>query len=706
MKRLYLTGLAFCLCSLNTTAAEHTAPASVAVTGIVLNTSTLTLTVNETAQLTATVIPADADNKAVYWVSNNEAVVTVSANGLVTAKAIGSAIVVASTQESDFGAMCEITVTSSVGATIQSGWIADIPAQTYTGHDITPDLVVNDGTRTLTPNVDYVVVGYSNNKNIGTATVTIEGIGGYNGTASKTFVIVAESSVIPVTGVSLDRTTLTLTTGETAQLTATVMPANATNRAVWWSSSDFNVVTVDNNGLVTATGAGAAAITVVTDNNAFMASCQVTVTSAPNPTIPVTGISLNSTTLTLTVGATAQLTATITPANATNQSVTWSSSNAGVATVNNGLVTATAAGSAFITAATADGGFTATCQVMVTAPATPTIPVTGISLNSTTLTLNTGATAQLTATITPYNATNQSVTWSSSNAGVATVSNGLVTATAAGTTAIAAATADGNFTAACWVTVTSSANPAIPVTGISLDRTTLTLSTGATMPLTPTIIPANATNQSVTWSSSNSGVATVSNGGLVTATSIGTTAVTAVTADGNFTAACWVTVTSPAISVTDISLDRTTLMLRPGETAQLTATITPSNATNQTVIWTSSDPDVATVYNGGLVIAKANGAATLIVMTEDGGKIAACKVTVSTGTGVAPAAAPVTAYVAGDVLYLNTPEQETVRLYSVAGSLLLHAIKPAGATQISLAEIPGGALIICGSSGWTIKTAK
>ena len=165
----------------------------------------------------------------------------------------------------------------------------------------------------------------------------------------------------------------------------------------------------------------------------------------------VTGVSLNKTSTELTVGQSETLTATITPDNATNKNVTWSSDNQNVATADaNGNVTAVGAGTAQITVTTADGSFTDTCQVTVNAA---TVPVTGVTLDKAELTLTEGNSEALVATITPDNAANKTVTWTSSNPSVATVNNGEVTAVSAGEATITVTTEDGSFTAECIVTV-------------------------------------------------------------------------------------------------------------------------------------------------------------------------------------------------------------------------------------------------------------
>nr|MDE5966539.1 glycoside hydrolase family 9 protein [Lachnospiraceae bacterium] len=192
---------------------------------------------------------------------------------------------------------------------------------------------------------------------------------------------------VAVTGVALDKSTLALTTNgdnKSAALKATVAPANATNKKVTWTSSNEAVATVDSKGTVTAKGNGTATITVTADDipeggTAFTASCEVTVTTR------VTGITLNEAVLTLEKGGTADLTAAVAPANATNQNVTWSSDNTKVATVSgNGLsatVTAVGGGTAAITVTAVDGSFKAKCEVTVS------VPVTGVTLDKQTLTL-------------------------------------------------------------------------------------------------------------------------------------------------------------------------------------------------------------------------------------------------------------------------------------------------------------------------------
>ena len=330
----------------------------------------------------------------------------------------------------------------------------------------------------------------------------------------------------------------------------------------------------------------------------------------------VTGVTLDKSQLNLTTGNSATLTASVSPDNAYDKTVSWTTSNSNVATVSNGKVKAVSAGTATITVKTSNGK-KAICTVTVK---NPVIEASAVSLNKTAMKLTSGNSETLAATITPANATDKSVTWTTSNSKVATVSSGKVTAISAGTAKITAKTNNGK-TASCTVTVV---NPTVDVTGISLNKTSASVTKGNSLTLTATITPSNATNKSVTWTTSNSKVATVSNG-KVTAIAAGTAKITAKTNNGK-TAVCTVTVKNPAVAATSIKLDKTSTTLGKGETITLKATIAPSDTTNKTVTWTTSNSSVVTVSNGS-VTAKNNGTATITARTSNG-KTATCKITV------------------------------------------------------------------------------
>ena len=278
----------------------------------------------------------------------------------------------------------------------------------------------------------------------GTATVTAT-VEGKSGTCAVT----VKAKVVNVTEVTLDKTELTLTEGETETLTATVKPDNADNRKVTWSSDKTDVATVGGDGKVTAVKAGEAVVTVTTEDGGKTATCKVTVRAKA---VNVTEVSLDKTELTLTEGETETLTATVKPDNADNRKVKWSSDKTDVATVGgDGRVTAVKAGEATVTVTTEDGGKTATCKVTVKAK---TVPVTGVDVNPWAVTLSVSGTSKLSYTIRPADATNQNVKWESESPSVATVdSEGNVQGVAAGTAKICVTTEDGGFKSYCTVTV-------------------------------------------------------------------------------------------------------------------------------------------------------------------------------------------------------------------------------------------------------------
>ena len=324
---------------------------------------------------------------------------------------------------------------------------------------------------------------------------------------------------VSVTDVGLNKTSTTLVEGETETLVATVMPENASDKSVVWESGNESAATVSQEGLVTAVGEGKSTITVKTNDGGFSASCEVTVNKK---VIAVTGVVLGKTELTLVEGEEENLAAAVTPENATDKSVVWESSNKSAAAVSqDGLVTAVEEGKATITVKTNDGGFSASCEVTVKKKV---IAVTGVKLSAASMTLREGDRGKLTVTVEPANATNKNVKWWTSDLDVVSVgstlggSTGYVEARKAGTATVTVKTEDGEFSASCEITVEKKE---VPVTGISIEPSSLKLPVGDTYSLIPHVQPTDATNQDIKWLSTNEGVATVNAEGKVTAVAAG-----------------------------------------------------------------------------------------------------------------------------------------------------------------------------------------
>ena len=329
-----------------------------------------------------------------------------------------------------------------------------------------------------------------------------------------------------------------------------------------------------------------------------------------------------------------------------------------------------------------DNSYRGNCAGAVTLTATvpaPPVAVSGVRLNKTSLSFTgTGSSQTLTATVSPSNATNKTLTWSSSNTSVATVSNGVVKAVGFGTATITAKSNNGK-TASCKVTV----NPIQP-TGIKATPETSTLyGLNGTVKLSANVMPSNATNKAVTWSSRNTSVATVSSDGTVKAVGYGTAVITAKTLHG-LTSNCTVTVNP--IAVTGVSLNKTSLSFTgTGSSQTLTATVSPSNATNKTLTWSSSNTSVATVSNG-VVKAVGFGTATITAKSNNG-KTASCSVTVNPiqPTGIKA-----------------TPETST--LYGLNGTVKLSAnVMPSNATNKTVTWSSRNTSVATVSSDGTVK---
>jgi uncharacterized protein YjdB len=440
----------------------------------------------------------------------------------------------------------------------------------------------------------------------------------------------ANVAVVAVTGVSVSPATATVGLGSTQQLNAAITPANATNQNLTWTSSNTAAATVNASGLVTAVSAGTTTITVKTVDGNKTATSAITVSA-----IPVASISVSPPTASLYAGNTQQLSATIAPANATNKTVTWSSSNTGVATVNaSGLVTAVSAGTANITVTTQDGSKTAVVAITINSNTNFTVYFykpstwgTGIKIYHWSA-LPTGVLSD--ASWPGVNMTNTGNGWYSYTFTNVTSTN-LIFNDGTTQSADLSRNKTGWYMNNTWYD--SNPGTVVAVTGVTLSPSTATLLVGATQQLTPTVNPATATNKSVTYSSSNTGVATVNASGLVTAIAAGSSTITITTQDGAKTATCAVTVNATNVSVTSVSLSPGSVSLAIGGTQQLTPTILPANATNKTVNYSSSNSAVATVNAAGLVTAIANGTATITVTTVSGSKTSTALITVSTATG-------------------------------------------------------------------------
>jgi len=609
-----------------------TAP-TVPVTGVTISKTSLELTEGQNGTLTASVTPSNATDKTITWSSSDDSVATVN-GGIVTAVKAGTATITA-TSSNGKSATCTLTVKAKTperidvtGVTISKDSLELVEGQNGT---LTASVTPSNATdKTITwessdPSVATVNNGVVTAVKAGTATITAKSSNGKTATCTVT---VTPVSAEP-TAVTVTPETNNVTVGSATQLTATLTPSNATT-TLTWTSSDPSVIRVDSNGLVAAVGKGKAQVIVKTANDKY-AFVKFNV-SAAQQNVAVESVTLPSETNTMYTGDTLQLSATVLPQNATDKSLTWKSYDENIVSVDqNGLLTAKAKGQTVVTVTSnSDQTKYAFTKVTVADKSSTTVDPTGVTLDRSSLDLTVGGAATLTATVAPSNATNKAVTWKSNNPSVAVVGqNGTVTALKGGTALITVTTAN-NLSATCYVSVKDAA---VPVTGVTVAPENASVTAGQTVQLTATVTPANATDKTVTWKSSNPSVATVDANGKVTGLAEGLVVITATTSNGK-TDSVAVHVNAATIPVQQIAVNPSQLTLTVGEKQQVTATVYPANATDQTLKWVSSNSTVASVGQDGTITALSAGDATITVYNIASGTIASVPVTVNPTQGI------------------------------------------------------------------------
>jgi uncharacterized protein YjdB len=484
------------------------------------------------------------------------------------------------------------------------------------------------------------------------------------------------AETIPVTGVTISPVSLTLVSGSTSALTAAISPANATNRTVTWSSGNTSVATISSSGVVTAVASGTATITVTTNDGGKTATCAVTVTVSNNLALnkTTTSSSDESTTLTANYATDGDHNSRWSsafsdpqwiyvdlgaPYNITRVKLFWEAAYGSSYKIQ--VSTDASSWTDVYSTATGDG---ATDDLSIAASQGRYVRMYGTSrgteygysiyefevygdaidtqaptaptgLNSPSQTQTSISLAWTASTdnieVTGYDIYKDGVYIASTAATSYTIGD-LSAATSYNFT-VKAKDAAGNYSDASNAITVSTL--AISVTGVALNSSGLILTMGSTSMLTATISPANATNQSVSWTSDNTNIATVNSSGVVTAVSAGLATITVTTQDSGKTASCAVTIVSAIrVPVTGVTLSSSSLLLIPGQTSALTATILPSDATNKAVTWASDNTAVAAVDANGTITALAEGSANITVTTTDGSKTATCMVTVTTNIAV------------------------------------------------------------------------
>lgn len=412
-----------------------------------------------------------------------------------------------------------------------------------------------------------------------------------------------------VYGIILDKTSLTFDVGDTYRLTATVNPDNAYDKTMVWTSSNPSVVEVEKTtayeNLLTAKGSGSATIFAETNDGGFIAYCNVRVLQ------PVTGIALSNNEITVRKGTEFYLNATPAPDTADDKTIEWSTSDPKVATVSSdGKVITVGVGQCIITATNPASKVAASCTVIVLEP------LTGLTLNTYYQNMVKGTRFVLIPNVEPATASNKNVTFWSSDSDIATVDEkGIITAVKGGVCEIVVTTEEGSFTQKCTIAVKEY------VTSITLAEKNKFLNYGDSYTMTATVETETASDKNVIWSSSNESILIVNQFGTITGVGYGTAVVTATAADGSGVSdSCVVQVVKP---VTLIKLSHSKITLYVGDVFHLAATVEPDNASIKKLLWTSSDPSVAKVYDDGDVEAVGVGRCKIYATSMDGNNVVA-----------------------------------------------------------------------------------
>ena len=480
----------------------------------------------------------------------------------------------------------------------------------------TPSNVSNKTVYWYTSNSSVATVSGGNIYAKGEGEATITAISGNRQKIAKCKVIVSKPQV-PLAGIRLKESNVTVELGKTGYIGAIYEPENASDKVLYWSSSNENVAKV-NEGVITAVGKGTATLTAISRAGGKTASCTITVED-PN-FVHINEITMKSEKVELKTGETGWVGVAYNPSNATNKVLTWKSSNEKVATVKEGTIKAVGIGTATLTATSEDGGKTATCKVTVTDGKKH---IESISLKTDSIEMKPGEGKTIYAEYNPSNVDDKTLYWKSSNEKVVTVNEGYVKAIGEGTATVTAVSRDGGKTASCKVTVTSGT---VKLQSIKISSSTEILTKGEGKTIYVTYNPNNVTDKTLYWSSSNEKIATVSEG-YVKAVGEGIATLTARSKDGNKTASCQVVVTDKVKEMKNISLKTTKETMNVGEGKTIYAKYNPYNVKDKTLYWISNNEKVVTVSEG-YVKAAGKGTATITAVSRDGGKTATCEITV------------------------------------------------------------------------------
>ena len=620
---------------------------TIAVTSISLDKPSITIKVGESETLAATITPADATNKNVFWTTSNIEVVAVE-NGKVTGVKPGSATITVTTEDGRKTAECAVTIKSNLAPSVTVGadHVSAVSAilsgeanlETTISSDMTMGIMWSLNSGVLPANSTKIEArdikakaGFEASYEycIGITGLEPETTYYYRSYVTQngqdTYGIAKEFKTKELSSLLETRDATSVEAASAylnAKLDLTDVAYTSIDYGFLWGLSESTLQNKVKGSEVNDNHFDAP-ISGLNHNTQYWFKSYITIDSRSfygevrsytTGVIPVQSVLLNSKSYSFdTIGSSITLTATVYPTDATDKRVKWTTSNTSVASVDEkGKVTAIGNGNAVITVSTVDGNKEGKCSIWVEQK------VIEIVLDKTDVSLNEGETAQLTATVIPDNAANKSISWISFDDSIATVDeNGLVRAISKGTARIDASATDGTGkSASCYITVQKL------VSSITFYNTDISIFIGSQITLSPTVLPVNADNRDLTWSSSDESVATVSQEGVVTGLSRGTVSITAMAKDGSGVAGeCTIKVKQP---VTEIVLERSSYILRSGTNiSKLFKAVLPEDADNKE-LWIYSDNSFAAyIDETHTLITVSRGEATITAEAADGSGIKA-----------------------------------------------------------------------------------
>ena len=543
--------------------------------------------------------PELPSNEKLTWSSSDNRIITVDQNGKVSIVKPGTAHINVMTSNGLLES-CKFTILQGMESIVlDETELVMYVGQTYRMTYSVFPATTSDTTLKWTPTNSKVVTvdntGFFTAKNTGTCVVTVQAMDGSGVFTTCTVTVLRNAS-----GVTLDVKDLKLNVGETYQLEALLNPADSTD-TIRYESSNKKIAEVSAGGKITAKGKGSCVIFARTDGGSS-AYCNVTVSQQ------VTGLTVSPDSASIEVGEVLELTATITPGNASDKEVTWTSDDPSICTVNeDGEIKGIKGGATLIKCVSEDGDLMAYSMITVIEKVTTiTLPETAE--------VGVGKKLKLTAVVSGDTASNKKLKWKSSKKSVCTVSkSGTITGKKAGKARIWAKATDGSgVKASCVVRVIKATED------IELSASYVSLVQGGKKKIKVTTTPAKTTYSPV-WTTDNDKVAIVSKKGTITALKAGDCIVKCTAGDNSEVyAVVYVHVTAP-VSISSINLSEDTLVMLTGETTDVQYSVSPANYT-ENFSWASDNPSVASVNSKGKVTAKSVGTAKITALSASGKK--------------------------------------------------------------------------------------